>query len=133
MITEQNKAVLRRFCEITVKPDPTPVKSLLAPGFIANGSENQDDFIQHLTYFLTAFSDTYFTVEEQIAEGDQVVTLGTWGGTHNGMFQGVPPTGKKVAVSAVLIDRLEDGKIVDHRGLFDTLGIMQQVGLVPAT
>ena len=133
MSSEQNKSVLRRFCEITVRPDPSPVKALLAPDFLSNCTENPEAFIQHLNYFLAAFSNTYFTVEEQVAEGDVVVTRGTWGGIHSGNFQGVPPTGKKIAVSAVLFDRLEDGKIIEHRSLFDNLGIMQQLGLVPVT
>ncbi len=91
MSTEQNKALIRRFIEITGKPDPSPVMSLLAPDFIANGNEDGEMFVQHLKYFLTAFSDTYYTVEEQIAEGELVVTTGIWGGTHSGDFQGLPP------------------------------------------
>jgi predicted ester cyclase len=132
MSAEQNKALMRRFTEFTVQPDPSPVKSLLAPYFIANGNEDREAFVLHLNYFLTAFSDTYYTVEEQIAEGELVVTTGIWGGTHSGDFQGLPPSGKSVAINAILIDRIQDGKIVEHRGLFDNLGILQQLGMVPA-
>lgn len=134
MSLEQNKTLIRRFVDFSSDKDQTNVKTLLAPDFVlqqADGPHNQEEFLQHLIYFLTAFSDTHFTVEEQIAEGDQVVTRGTWSGTHSGDFQGVPPTGKRIAISAVLFDRIEDSKIVEHRSQFDMLSMMQQLGLVP--
>lgn len=134
MTLEQNKSLMRRFVDVSGDKDQTRVKALLAPDFVihqADGPHNQEEFLQHLNYFLTAFSDTHFTVEEQIAEGDRVVTRGTWSGIHSGDFQGVPPTGKKIAISAVLFDRIVDGQIVEHRSQFDMLGMMQQLGLVP--
>lgn len=134
MTLEQNKILMRHFVVASGDKDQTNVKTLLAPDFVlhqADGPHNQEEFLQHLIYFLTAFSDTHFTVEEQVAERDQVVTRGTWSGTHSGDFQGLPPTGKKIAINAVLFDRIEDGKIVEHRSQFDMLGMMQQLGLVP--
>jgi steroid delta-isomerase-like uncharacterized protein len=131
MSTEQNKAIMRQFVNDT---DLDSLKTLLAPDFVlyqADGPHNQEEFLQHLNYFYTAFSDTVFTVEEQIAEGDQVVTRGTWSGTHSGDFQGLPPSGKQIAISAVLFDRIVGSKIVDHRSQFDMLTMMQQLGLVP--
>jgi steroid delta-isomerase-like uncharacterized protein len=131
MSTEQNKTIMRQFVNDT---DLDSLKTLLATDFalhLADGPHNQEEFLQHLSYFYTAFSDKYFKVEEQIAEGDRVVTRGTWGGTHSGNFQGLPPTGKQIAISAVLFDRIEYGKIAEHRSQFDMLAMMQQLGLVP--
>lgn len=134
MTTEQNKTLVRRFADASLETDQTPVKALLAPDFVlhlGDGPHNQEALLQHLNYFAMAFSDSYFTVEEQVAEGDTVVTRATWGGTHSGDFQGLPPSGKQIAMSAVLIDRIVDSKIVEHRSLFDMLSMMQQLGLVP--
>lgn len=80
----------------------------------------------------TAFPDMHWTVSEQIAEGDKVVTRFTWTGTHRDTFLGIPATGKPVEVKGVVIDRLEAGKMADSRILMDTLGMMQQLGVIPA-
>ena len=79
-----------------------------------------------------AFADMHWTVEEQIAEGDKVVTRFEWTGSHQGVFLGVPATGRPVRVWGVVIDRLEDGKIKDTRIIMDALGLMIQLGVVSA-
>jgi steroid delta-isomerase-like uncharacterized protein len=76
--------------------------------------------------------DMHWAVSEQIAEGDKVVTRFTWTGTHRDTFLGIPATGKRVEVKGVVIDRLEAGKMADSRILMDTLGLMQQLGVIPA-
>lgn len=78
-----------------------------------------------------AFPDMRWTVEEQIAEGDKVVTRFEWTGTHRGEFLGVPATGRPVKVWGIVIDRLEGGKIKDTRIIMDSLGLMMQLGVVP--
>ncbi len=80
----------------------------------------------------TAFPDIHWAVSEQIAEGDKVVTRFTWTGTHRDTFLGIPATGKRVEVKGVVIDRLGAGKMADSRILMDTLGMMQQLGVIPA-
>jgi steroid delta-isomerase-like uncharacterized protein len=134
MTIEQNKAIVRRFLEATVASDQDRLKELLAPDFVAHqpeGLQNRQAFLQHLSSFRVAFSDSRFTIEEQIAEGDKVVTRATWQAIHSGEFQSLPPTGKQIEVSAILIGRIQDGKIVDSRSLFDQLSMMQQLGLIP--
>ena len=79
----------------------------------------------------TAFPDIHWTVEEQIAEGDKVVTRFEWTGTHRGTFLGVPATGRSVKVWGVVTDRLERGKIKDTRIIMDALGLMMQFGVFP--
>ena len=85
-----------------------------------------------LLQFRSAFPDIHWSVSEQIAEGDKVVTRFAWTGTHRDTFLGIPATGKPVEVKGVVIDRLEAGKMADSRILMDTLGMMQQLGVVPA-
>lgn len=80
---------------------------------------------------LTAFPDIHWKIEEQIAEGDKVVTRFEWTGTHRGTFLGVPATGRSVKVWGVVIDRLERGKIKDTRIIMDALGLMMQFGVFP--
>jgi steroid delta-isomerase-like uncharacterized protein len=78
-----------------------------------------------------AFPDLHFSVEEQIAEGDKVLTRFEWTGTHRGLFLGVPSTGRRVRVWGMVIDRLVDGRIKDTRIIMDTLGLMAQLGVFP--
>jgi steroid delta-isomerase-like uncharacterized protein len=134
MTIEQNKAIVGRFLEATVASDQDRLNKLLAPDFVAHqpeGPQNRQAFLQHLSTFRMAFSDSRFTVEEQIAEGDKVVTRATWQAIHSGEFQSLPPTGKQIEVSAFFIGRIQDGKIVESRSLFDQLSMLQQLGLIP--
>lgn len=78
-----------------------------------------------------AFPDMYWTVQEQIAEGDKVVSRFEWTGTHRGTFLGVPATDRPVTVWGMVIDCFNDGKIKDTRIIMDTLGLMMQLGVVP--
>jgi steroid delta-isomerase-like uncharacterized protein len=79
-----------------------------------------------------AFPDIHWSVEEQIAEGEKVVSRFEWAGTHQGEFLGVPATGRPVKVWGMVIDRFEGGKIQDTRIIMDTLGLMMQLGVFPA-
>jgi steroid delta-isomerase-like uncharacterized protein len=82
--------------------------------------------------FTSAFPDMCWTIEEQIAEGDKVVTRFEWTGTHRGTFLGVPATGRPVKVWGIVIDRLQNGKIKDTRIIMDTMGMMMQMGVIPS-
>ncbi len=72
------------------------------------------------------------TIEDVIASGDQVVTRWTARGTHQGELQGIPPTGKQVTVTGMTLARIENGQIVEEWNNFDQLGMMQQIGAIPA-
>jgi predicted ester cyclase len=52
--------------------------------------------------------------------------------THTGEFQGIPPTGKRIAVTGIWLDRLAGGKLVERWGVVDALGVLQQLGAIPA-
>jgi steroid delta-isomerase-like uncharacterized protein len=77
------------------------------------------------------FPDMHWTVEEQLTDGDRVLTRFLWTGTHRGPFLGVPATGRPVQVWGMVIDRFVDGRIKETRILMDTLGLMIQLGVVP--
>jgi steroid delta-isomerase-like uncharacterized protein len=78
-----------------------------------------------------AFPDMHWSVEEQLTDGDRVLTRFEWTGTHRGAFLGVPATGRPVKVWGMVIDRVQDGRIKDTRILMDTLGLLMQLGVVP--
>nr|QIQ10822.1 hypothetical protein GLBDPPGF_00028 [uncultured bacterium] len=91
-----------------------------------------DGLKETLTRLRTAFPDSRWTVEEQVAEGDKVVSRFVWTGTHEGEFLGIPPTRRPIDVWGTVIDRFSGDKIVSTRILMDTLGLMTQLGVVPA-
>ncbi len=78
----------------------------------------------------TAFPDLFFGIEEQIAEGDKVLTRFEWTGTHRSEFLGVPATGKPVKVWGMVIDRFQDGRIKETRIIMDIFGLMMQLGAI---
>jgi C-1 hydroxylase len=77
------------------------------------------------------FPDTNATVHEMLAEGDLMASRITVSGTHKGNFVGVPPTGKKVDIEAIDMVRIKIGKIEEHWGLTDVMGLIQQLGVMP--
>lgn len=79
-----------------------------------------------------AFPDMHWNVEEQISEGDRVMTRFEWTGTHQGNFLGVPASGRPVKVWGVVIDRFQNDRITDTRIIMDVLGLMMQIGAIPA-
>ncbi|MFZ0440426.1 MAG: ester cyclase, partial [Candidatus Sulfotelmatobacter sp.] len=85
---------------------------------------------QFLGAVLAAFPDGRWTIEDQVAEGDKVVTRWTFVGTHEGELMGIRPTNKKVAISGIMIDRVVGGRIAEEWEEPDTLGMMQQLGAI---
>jgi steroid delta-isomerase-like uncharacterized protein len=87
---------------------------------------------QFLSTYKSAFPDLKATVEDQIAEGDKVVTRWTISGTHQGEIEGLgPPTGRQMEVEGISISRFEGGKVVEEWEQYDNLSFMQQLGLIP--
>ncbi len=91
-----------------------------------------EDFKKLFGMFKTAFPDIRVTLEDVFADGDKVGTRGRWVGTHKGEFMGVKPTGKSVKVEYIDLWRVKDGKFVDNWVQMDYMGLMQQLGVVPA-
>jgi predicted ester cyclase len=87
---------------------------------------------QALPAFRQAFGDIAISVGETVSEGDMIGYHMAFTGTHTGDFMGLLPTGKRIAMSETHIERIRDGKIVLHSGNIDMLGLMQQLGAIPA-
>jgi len=122
VLTNHNLAALDEiFHADYVEADPPPG---MGPGI--------DGLRSWLEGWFAAFPDVRWTVEEQIAQGDQVWSRSTWQGTHQGPFFGVPATGRQVTVAAWTIDRFRDGKVEHSRLIMDVIGLMQQLGVIPA-
>ena len=71
------------------------------------------------------------TVEDLLADGDKVIALVSYRGTHQGAFMGIPPTGKQVTVAGINIFRIANGKLVEHWGLADRISALRQLGVAP--
>ena len=84
-----------------------------------------------MTVTRAAFPDTNGKVEDQIAQGDKVVSRITWQGTQRGEFLGIPATNKSFKAGEIHVVRYEDGVAKEHWGVFDLLGLMQQLGVPP--
>jgi len=139
MSTEQNKALFRRLMEeVFDRGNISLIDELFAPDFVEHeelppGIPAGSEGVKQLsTMFRSAFPDFKATIDDMIAEGDKVVVRGTWSGTHEGEFMGIPPTGKRVSFGVIDIVRIEGGKFVEHWGQMDNMGLMQQLGLIPA-
>lgn len=137
-MSEQNKAISRRVVEEAFNEAKLDViDELIAPDFVnhdpadpvdARGPEGMKEFVR--TY-RSAFPDIRVTIEDQIAEGDKVVSRWTGRGTQQGELMGMPASGKQATVSGISIDRIEGGKIIESWNNWDTLGMLQQLGVVP--
>jgi len=90
-----------------------------------------EGFKQLGAVFLSAFPGGTGIIEDIIVEGNKVVSRLTFRGTHTGDLMGIPPTGKTVTISEMIIDQFADGKIVESWHLFDQMGMMQQLGVIP--
>lgn len=134
--TERNKAVIRRFVEEVQNQKNWEVyDELNDPEFVNHsappGMTDREGSKQYLDAFLGGFPDCRVTIDDMIAEGDQVVTKKTFRGTHTGEFAGIPPTGKPVTLQYVDIMRVRDGRITEHWLSMDQLSFMQQLGVLP--
>jgi steroid delta-isomerase-like uncharacterized protein len=137
-MSEQNKATARRFFEeIASQGNLDAIGEVIAADYQDHDPANEEDtrgadgFRQELEMYRSGF-DFEFKVEDQLAEGDQVATRWSWRGTHKGEVMGVPATGNQVAITGTTIFRFADGKIQEGWWNWDTLGMMRQIGAIPA-
>lgn len=134
----ENKAQFRRSFEEMFNQDNLAVADeLIAPDFVNHeappGKNRGPESMRGLiTWLRSAFPDLHYTIEELVAEGDTVVGRVTMSGTHLGPFQGIPPTSRSFQQAQVHFVRFRDGKGIEHRAVRDDLGLMQQLGVIPA-
>ena len=138
MSAQENKDKMRRFLEEAFGQGKAEVvDELLHSDFVCWDPNSETGEIRgaqtiksEIEYFRNAVPDLTYTVEDQIAEGDKVLMRWTARGTHQGELQGLPPTGKRVKVAGMVISRSAEGKFVESWEVYDTLGMMRQLGLV---
>ena len=137
MSMEENRAVIRRYCEEVVNKgnvalvdelwDANVINHGLAPGILPGAA-----YIKVLVQrFHAAFPDLHFTIEDMIAEGEKVVIRLTVRGTHKGEFLGIAATGKQVTTTTIAIYKFASGRIVEVWGIRDDRGVLQQMGAIP--
>jgi predicted ester cyclase len=142
MSEEENKVLIRRYYEqIDAATMDNRGSSFLgdfvAPNFFNHNpspgfTPDLEGLKQANDHFRDAAPDGYHVIEDMTSEGDKVVTRLRAYGTHTGELFGIPPTDRQVSMTAIAIHRIENGKIVEHWSELDNLGIMQQLGVVPA-
>jgi steroid delta-isomerase-like uncharacterized protein len=131
---ENNKALFKTFVdEVMNNGNMAKVDELMAADFVEHeemppgtppGREGCKAFF---VMFRKAFPDTKVTIDDLMAEGDKVMALETWTGTNKGSFMGMPATGRTVSFQCVDVVRMENGKAVEHWGVADRMGMMQQL------
>jgi predicted ester cyclase len=139
-VSEANKEKARRFMEEGFGQGKLEIlDEVLDPGFVCYDPNSEagevrgaDTMKQEIEWFRSAVPDLTYTVEDQVAEGDEVVTRWKATGTHQGEFFGVAPTGNRIEMSGIQIDRFDEqsGKMVEEWPEYDLLGAMKQMGAI---
>ena len=130
--SETNKALVLKMYEEFDKGKLADFALNMSPDFKCNVLGNTDldwkGFIRFGNGFLTAFPDGKHNFDYVIVNGENVVTIGTYTGTHLGDMQGIAPTKARITLPVMHLDRVVDGKIVEHRGLANQVQFMAQLG-----
>ena len=136
--TEENKAAFRRtFEELLNQGNYAIVDELLAPDYFNHeappGKNHGPESMRQLVMWLrTAFPNLHYTIEDVVAEGDTVAGRVIMSGTHSGPYMGISPTGRTFHMAEMHFVRFRDGKGIEHRAVRDDLGMMRQLGVIPA-
>lgn len=138
MSTQENKDLVRRWWEaLNQRTAPQIINETYASDYIlhdpalAEPVQGVDGVREFVTSVLTAFPDARYSIESLVAEGDKVAQQISVRGTHQAEFQGIPATGQPVAVWVMVISRIANGKIVEEWQMFDALGMLKQMGVIP--
>lgn len=133
-VQADNIAAFRRIIDAFSTGDPDVIDELVAPDCIEHqrGNNPGSDGAKQVIHFLhRGMSDFSLTIEDLVADGDVVWTRNRARGVNTGSIMGNPPSGKTVEVDVIDIGRFKDGKLVEHWGIADQLGLMLQIGAVP--
>jgi steroid delta-isomerase-like uncharacterized protein len=137
MSVEDNKALFHRWRDAWERGDFAVIDEVIAPDYVCHlpGSPDlhgPEGDKQLVSLYRTAFPDLRFASDDLIGEEDKVVHRWTMHGTHQGDLMGIPATGKQIAVAGICIFRFAGGKIVEGWVYGDRLGLLQQLGVIPA-
>jgi steroid delta-isomerase-like uncharacterized protein len=138
MSAEQNKAIARRWAEeVWSKGNFGLIEELVAPEYVAHDPADPEEvrgteaIRRYIETFRTAFPDMQLSVEDQVAEAEKVLTRWTARGTHRGDFFDIAPSGNRLEIAGMSLDRFSGGRFVESWENYDALGMMQQIGAVP--
>jgi steroid delta-isomerase-like uncharacterized protein len=137
MSAEESKATMRRYLGVFEQGNIDLLDELLAPDYVNHSPATPDlptgpEGVKGVvTMFRSGMPDLRVIVDDMIAEGDKVATRYTLEGTHEGELFGVPPTGQRLSIESITVERVSEGKIRDHWRVTDELGMMQQLGVIP--
>ena len=136
MSLEENKELVRRLAEEGINQGNIPaVNQLLSSDFVLHhptGQEfSRETYGKNLIMSRNAFPDSHMDILDLFGRGDRVACRWMLHGTHKGVYQGMPPTGNKFSIQGINIFRIADGKIVEIWSQSNTLGMMQQLGMIP--
>lgn len=132
--SDENKTLVRRYYEEVVNTGAIEeVGRFISPDYVEVHDNKRysiglEGVKEHIRGVRQTYPDLNLTVEQQIAEGEWVVTRVTMRGTHRGEWQGIKPTGRPVEVTAVNLDRVVGGRIVEHGGAANLLGPFLEIG-----
>jgi steroid delta-isomerase-like uncharacterized protein len=135
---EEAKALERRIAdEVWTQGKLDVIDEVISPDFVGFSPTDgefhgPDGFRQLVERYHSAFSGLEMRIERLVAEADWVAANWTARGTHSGELMGIQPTGREATVEGMQFSRIRDGKLVESHGLFDALGMLQQLGAVPA-
>jgi steroid delta-isomerase-like uncharacterized protein len=134
---EQNQARIRKMIVAINAGKLDEADALMASDYIYRSPgmpemRGPEGFKQLVSMFRTAFPDLNMVIDDMLADGDKVAFRWTGTGTHQGDLMGIPPTGKRVTTTGLVISRFAGDKVVEDYEIIDTLGMMQQLGVVPA-
>jgi steroid delta-isomerase-like uncharacterized protein len=138
MSTEPNKAIIKRYYEEVLNGrkldliDQLAVEDYVEHDPFPGQGNGRNDLRARAELILGAFDPLRFTVEDVIAEGDRVVVRWSQVGTQSGAFMGMPPTGREFGINGIDIHALRDGRMAEHWHVVDQLGMLQQLGAIPA-
>ena len=135
MSTEENKAIVRHVTEEGWNQGNTALfDEFIAADFIGHFPRSPihglEGYKQFYADIHSVFPDGHYTIEDQIAEGDSVVSRLTTTGTHQGELRGIPPSGKRVTMTGMVIFRFASGKVAEAWYEHDALGILEQIGAI---
>jgi predicted ester cyclase len=135
MSTSENKVLANQILrEIFSQGNLSHIDELFAPDIVIHDPDKElhgmEQVKQGIIRLRAAFPDLHYTVEDTIAEGDKVVIRFTGRGTHRGEFRGIPPTGKEMLYTGIMILRFVERKVVDYWAVSDVLGIFRQLGVI---
>lgn len=138
MSTEENRALGRRWMAALEERNIEAAVALLAPDFVAHFGglpapvRGPEAWTHLFLDYHNAFPNMRISVEDDLAEGDTLVSRYTWRGTHTGAFNGIPATGKDVVGTGIGIFHVRDGKISEEWIQEDSVGLLQQLGAIPS-